>query len=82
MAGIVNFLSNVFQAPAGVNSTSPVVRQSSETNPYSNNPFVSYNGNGFSSRFYAQNKPVKGGYFAGYYNGKQNIVGRRLFIEV
>jgi GTP cyclohydrolase I len=22
------------------------------------------------------------GYFAGYYNGKQNIVGRRLFIEV
>ena len=75
MAGIVNLLSNVFQAPAGV-------RQSSETNPYSNNPFVSYNGNSFSSRFYAQNKPVKGGYFAGYYNGKQNIVGRRLFIEV
>ena len=30
----------------------------------------------------AWNKPVKGGYFAGYYNGKQNIVGRRLFIEV
>ena len=25
---------------------------------------------------------VKGGYFAGYYNGKQNIVGRRLFVEV
>ena len=82
MAGIVNFLSNVFQAPAGVNSTSPVVRQSSGTNPYSNNPFVNYNGNSFSSRFYAQNKTVKGGYFAGYYNGKQNIVGRRLFIEV
>ena len=54
MAGIVNFLSNVFQAPAGVNSTSPVVRQSSETNPYSNNPFVSYNGNSFSSRFYLE----------------------------
>ena len=41
-----------------------------------------YNGNSFSSRYYAQNKPVKGGYFAGYYNGKQNIVGRRLFVEV
>ena len=33
------------------------------------------------SKTFAVNKPVKGGYFAGYYNGKQNIVGRRLFIE-
>ena len=30
---------------------------------------------------FAQNKPVQGGYFAGYYNGKANIVGKRLFIE-
>jgi len=81
MAGLVNFLSNVFQTQ-NVNVTSPVVRQSTSSNPYSNNPFVNYSGNSFSSRFYAQNKPVKGGYFAGYYNGKQNIVGRRLFIEV
>lgn len=80
MAGLVNFLSNVFQA-TNVSTTSPVVRQTSSS-PYSNNPFVSYNGNSYSSKFYAQNKPVKGGYFAGYYNGKQNIVGRRLFIEV
>ncbi|MEE0496001.1 MAG: hypothetical protein UDK34_05740 [Cyanobacteriota bacterium] len=80
MAGLVNFLSNVFQAPS-VQTATPVVRQTS-SNPYSNNPFVNYNGNSFSSRYYAQNKPVKGGYFAGYYNGKQNIVGRRLFVEV
>ncbi len=80
MAGIVNFLSNVFQAP-GVNTTAPVVRQTPSNNPYGNNPFVNYNGNRYN-QFYAQNKPVKGGYFAGYYNGKQNIVGRRLFIEV
>lgn len=80
MAGLVNFLSNVFQAPS-VKVASPVVKQTS-SNPYSNNPFVNYNGNSFSSRYYAQNKPVKGGYFAGYYNGKQNIVGRKLFIEV
>ena len=80
MAGLVNFLSNVFQAPR-VQTAKPVVRQTS-SNPYSNNPFVNYNGNSFSSRYYAQNKPVKGGYFAGYYNGKQNIVGRRLFVEV
>ncbi len=31
---------------------------------------------------YAKNTPVQGGYFAGYYNGKPNIVGRKLFIEV
>ncbi len=79
MAGLVNFLSNVFQSP-NINTTAPVVRQTSN-NPYSNNPFVNYNGNRYN-QYYAQNKPVKGGYFAGYYNGKQNIVGRRLFIEV
>lgn len=80
MAGIVNFLSNVFQSPS-VKTAAPVVRHSTSENPYSNNPFVNYNGNRYN-QFYAQNKPVKGGYFAGYYNGKQNIVGRRLFIEV
>ncbi len=80
MASLVNFLSNVFQSP-NVNTTSPVVRQSQNYSPYSNNPFVNYNGNRYN-QYYAQNKPVKGGYFAGYYNGKQNIVGRRLFIEV
>ncbi len=78
MAGIVNLLSSVFQSPA-VQTAAPVVRESS--NPYGNNPFVNYNGNNFNS-YYAKNRPVKGGYFAGYYNGKQNIVGRRLFVEV
>lgn len=80
MAGLVNFLSNVFQNPTGVGATAPVVTHVSSS-PYSNNPFVNYNGNRYN-QYYAQNKPVKGGYFAGYYNGKQNIVGRRLFIEV
>ena len=78
MAGLVNLLSNVFQAPHV--TSAPVVKES--LNPYGNNPFVSYNGQSFSNRYYAQNRPVKGGYFAGYYNGKQNIVGRRLFVEV
>ena len=45
-------------------------------NPFEN-PFLTTS----SSRNYAVNKPVKGGYFAGYYNGKPNIVGKRLFIE-
>lgn len=57
--------------------------------PKSNNPFAANeNENPFlattfgSSATYGKNQPVQGGYFAGYYNGKPNIVGRKLFIEV
>ncbi len=49
--------------------------QSSNLNPFMNQSFG-------SSENYAKNTPVSGGYFAGYYNGKPNIVGRKLFIEV
>ena len=76
MAGIVNLLSQMF-VPQSTAVTVPV---RNNNNPYSNNPFVSYNGNNLNN--YAKNSPVRGGYFAGYYNGKQNIVGQRLFIEV
>lgn len=48
----------------------------------SNNPFTEANIIKNRKDFYAKNKPVAGGYFAGYYNGKPNIVGRKLFIEV
>ena len=55
----------------------------------SQNPFVTTTGNPFvtsqsrdNNPFYGKNRPVSGGYFAGYYNGKPNIVGRRLFLEV
>lgn len=81
MAGLVNFLANALMPQQQIGTTTPVVTQTSNSNPFSNNPFVNYNGNRYG-QYYAQNKPVKGGYFAGYYNGKQNIVGRRLFIEV
>lgn len=76
MAGIVNLLSQMF-VPQSTQVSAPVVRNS---NPYSNNPFVTYNGHSLNT--YGKNAPVRGGYFAGYYNGKQNIVGRRLFVEV
>ncbi len=79
MANIVNLLSQVL-TPVQVQTTAPVTPRSS--NPFDNNPFVNYNGHQYNSGTYAKNKPVKGGYFAGYYNGKQNIVGRRLFVEV
>ncbi len=77
MASLVSLLSQVF-APATTQTAVPV--RSISSNPYSNNPFVNYNGNNLNN--YAKNNPVRGGYFAGYYNGKQNIVGQRLFVEV
>lgn len=79
MADIVSILQKVF-VPTPMQTTVPV--RSTTTNPFGNNPFVNYNGNTYNSATYAKNNPVRGGYFAGYYNGKQNIVGSRLFIEV
>lgn len=70
-----NLVSQVFYAPSTTKISS--VETKSEYNPFEN-PFIQQN----NSSTYAVNKPVKGGYFAGYYNGKPNIVGRRLFIEV
>lgn len=81
MAGIVQLLANVLSS-APLTKT-PTIRKTS-SNPFAagaGNPFVSsQNSNPFE--FYGQNRPVAGGYFAGYYNNQPNIVGRRLFIEV
>ena len=55
MAGIVNLLSQMF-IPQSTQVTAPVRNY----NPYSNNPFVSYNGNSLNN--YAKNSPVRGGY--------------------
>lgn len=73
ISALKNMVSNVF-SPSVVQSQSVSVKAG--YNPFEN-PFVQKTQN--SS--YGINKPVKGGYFAGYYNGKPNIVGRRLFIE-
>ena len=81
MTGITKLLENVF-APITMVQTRGI--SNTNSNPfanYSGNPFVSTSGqNPFAD--YGQNKPVAGGYFAGYYNNQPNIVGRRLFIEV
>lgn len=69
-----NMVSQVFYAPTTTQTTS--VTQTNGYNPFEN-PFVQP----ATRNNYAVNRPVKGGYFAGYYNGKPNIVGRRLFIE-
>ena len=78
MINIVNLFSKAF-ALQNVQSTKSVASKSN--NPFAN-PFVN---SGLSSRNasenYAKNTPVKGGYFAGYYNNRPNIVGQRLFVE-
>ena len=76
---LVNLIGRTLQPK----STLPVQKTYSK-NPFatqsSGNPFVnSYDSN--SNPYYGKNRPVAGGYFAGYYNGKPNIVGTRLFIE-
>lgn len=68
---IKNMVSQILYTPSAVQNSETI-----SSNPFEN-PFVQAR----SQNSYAVNKPVKGGYFAGYYNGKPNIVGRRLFIE-
>ena len=83
MSEIVKFLSNAFMSAPTVQTTGirKTTSKYSSSNPFSSgNPFVtSQNQNPFAT--YGQNRPVLGGYFAGYYNNQPNIVGRRLFIE-
>ena len=76
---LVNLIGRTLQPKMSL----PVQKTTVPQNPFATqtgNPFVnSFSGN--SSPYYGKNRPVAGGYFAGYYNGKPNIVGTRLFIE-
>lgn len=77
---LVGFISKAF-TPAKSTAISAV--RPAAANPFaaqSSNPFMT--STSVNSNFYGKNNPVRGGYFAGYYNGKPNIVGRRLFLEV
>lgn len=81
MAGIVKLIADVLSSTPMIKTTS-VTKTKSSNNPFAQstgNPFVYSQTNSFT---YGQNRPVAGGYFAGYYNNQPNIVGRRLFIEV
>lgn len=75
VVNIVNLLSKAFMTN-NIQTGNSV--RSVSNNPFTN-PFVS-SSNSYN-RLYAKNNPVQGGYFAGYYNGKANIVGQRLFVE-
>ena len=82
---MLNNLVSLFSKSLSSPSVTPLKNKEVSYNPFSqssenNNPFLSTSFG--SSQFYGKNQPVSGGYFAGYYNGKPNIVGRKLFIEV
>ena len=77
-----NFLSNVMSATSTV-PTAPVQKPQTYSNPFAN-PFLSQNLErmNLQESSYGKNRPSPTGYFAGYYNNKPNIVGKRLFIEI
>lgn len=78
---LVSLISKTLYPPTVVTPQKSVTQKSN--NPFANNdnqsPFLSTS---FGGSYYGKNQPVAGGYFAGYYNGKPNIVGRKLFIEI
>lgn len=83
MSDFVNLLSRVLVQPPATQAAEikRVGAKSTSSNPFSSsNPFIQSSTENFFAN-YGQNKPVVGGFFAGYYNNQPNIVGRRLFIE-
>ena len=84
ISNLVSLFSSalVSQTQAAATASSVNSVRAAGSNPFAN-PFLSNSSpSGSGSNFYGKNNPLKGGYFAGYYNGRPNIVGRRLFIEV
>lgn len=77
-SNVVSMINSVFQPPAS-QQIQTVPRPVVQENPFAT-PFITVQSK--RQAFYGKNTPVSGGYFAGYYNGRQNIVGRKLFINV
>jgi len=81
---IQNLLGLISKTLTPARSTAISAVRPASVNPFatgqSSNPFMA--NSSISSNFSGKNNPVRGGYFAGYYNGKPNIVGRKLFLEV
>ncbi len=75
---ITNFLNTINAALQSPQSAKPkALSVNTMENPFAS-PFIS----GQKQTFNGVNQPIKGGYFAGYHNGKKNIVGRKLFVSV
>ena len=73
MANLKNMISQVFYTP--VQTVQPT-----SVNPFAVNTFPTPQDD--KNEKYGKNTPIPGGYFAGYYNNKPNIVGQRLFVLV
>ncbi len=79
-SNLVSLISkSLYQAP--VQTVAQVQEKTNSFTGSSRNIFLN-NGNTSTFYSYAKNQPIEGGYFAGYYNNKPNIVGRKLFIEI
>jgi len=79
LASLVNFFTGTGTTTQTPKTTE--IKRTKSSNPFSANPFVTSSESYSNTPNYGKNMPIKGGYFAGYYNGKPNIVGSRLFIE-
>ena len=78
VVNITNFMNRILQTSQST-SLMPVKQSPTNDNPFAN-PFISSSGT-TNYMTYGKNQPIQGGFFAGYYNGKPNIVGKKLFIE-
>lgn len=82
LGNIASIVNSMFQSPQvrpAVQVSAPAVTAGSSNNPFAS-PFLS--NSTFKENSYGKNMPFKGGFYAGEYNGKPNIVGSRLFVEV
>lgn len=72
---IANFLTPSTHATTPIAPPTIPTAQTVNGNPFLNN-------NNTDNSIYGKNMPVPGGYFAGYHNGKPNIVGKKLFVII
>ncbi|MDD3419402.1 MAG: hypothetical protein PHE78_02250 [Candidatus Gastranaerophilales bacterium] len=80
---IGNQLTQSQQSPQQlpVKEVKPAIQKVGNPNPFNGNPFVTA-GISNDNQTFGKNMPVPGGFFAGYHNGKPNIVGANLFVEI
>ena len=77
LTNLITMLNHSMSTPA---IKTPVLAPQFETTTSTRTPFIT--AESMPKTNYGKNNPMAGGYFAGYYNGKPNIVGSRLFVEV
>lgn len=75
---MINSISSFVNSIFGAQYINSVQKKQTSNNPFGGSiPTTTY-----IPKNYAKNKPIPGGYFRGYHNGKPNIVGSRLLVEI